>query len=150
MPSTTMPVKELLYTMSFHFTRVEEYGLAMSGVLSGSVPIPPQGARFDISVEGQVVGTQLAGKITATDYVMMRADGNARVHVHGAIVTNDGARIAFFSDGVFLPGTPAQLRESVTLQTACPQYLWVNGLEIWATGTTDPSTGQAKLKGYVA
>jgi hypothetical protein len=150
MASTTMQVGELLYEETFQITGVGEYGLSMPDVLSGKTPVPPQGARFDVAVKGQLAGARLGGTIVATDYVAMRADGNTRVHVHGDITTKEGDRIAFFADGVFAPGAPAQLRENVTLYTACSRYAWVNQLQIWATGTVDLAKGEAKLKAYTA
>jgi hypothetical protein len=150
MANATVPVNELLYEETFQMGRTAEYGLSLADVLSGKVKLPPQGGRFDVAFEGELTGSRLAGTIKGVDYVTMRADGSARLHVHGEITTKEGDKVAFFGDGTFAAGAPAQLRENVTLYSACLRCAWVNQLQVWATGTVDLATGKARLAGYVA
>ncbi len=150
MANAMVPASELLYEETFQMGRTAEYGLGMADVLSGKVKLPPQGGRFDVSVAGEITGSRLAGSITAVDYVTMRADGSTRLHVHGEITTKENDKVSFFADGTFAPGAPAQLRENVTLYSACPRYEWVSQLQVWATGPLDLATGKAQLAGYAA
>ena len=89
--------------------------------------IPPEGVRVDALFEGELAGPKLKGKIAGTDYVLIRGDSVGKLHLHAVITTDDGERIAFYGDGVFIPqeGSPiGQVRENVTLHTAVPGYSW--------------------------
>jgi len=147
--SENMGVRELVYDESFVTTGVVDFGVDMGTALSGKGP--PEGARVNVSFEGELTGPRLKGKIVGTDYVLIRGDGLARLNVQAVITTPDGARIAFWADGVGnVEGTTAHLRENVTLQTAAPAYAWVNRLQLWATGESDLASGKARLRGYAA
>jgi hypothetical protein len=151
--SETMSVQELVYEEIIQSTGETHFGIDMQSALSGAQEIPPEGVRFDITFAGELTGPKLKGKIVGTDYVLMRGDRLPTLHVHAVITTEDGERISFFGDGIAIlePGSPVmQLRENVTLHTAAAKYAWVNRQLFWATGGTDPSTGQATLKGYSA
>jgi hypothetical protein len=151
--SETMSVQELIYNATIQITGQTDFGMDMQSALSGAREIPPEGVRLDIDFEGELTGPRLSGKIAGTDYVLLRGDGVAKLHIHAVITTDDGERIAFYGDGVAIvqPGSPTmQLRENITLHTAAPKYSWVNRLQIWATGQGDLSTGKLTLKGYSA
>jgi len=153
MSSNTITVGEYLYEEKICLTNIVEFGASFQGVFSTQETLPPQGARFDVTFEGELSGPKLKGKIAGVDYVYMRGDGNTRLHVHAEITTEDGERISFFADGVSVPeeGTGIlQIRENVTLHTASSAYSWVNQLQIWAQGTADLAKGEVYLKGYVA
>ena len=153
MPSNTITVGEYLYEEKACITGVAEFGASFQAVISGQETLPPQGARFDVTFEGELSGPKLKGKIAGVDYVYMRADGSTRLHVHAEVTTEAGERISFFADGVSFPeeGTAVfQLRENVTLHTASSAFSWVNPLQIWAQGTVDLASGELYLKGYVA
>lgn len=142
---------ELLYEYTARFTNVVEYGTPLRPLLSGELAIPAHGARFDIAFEGDVRG-KLAGRLSAIDYLNVRADGRMELDLRGALRTQDGAHIAFRAGGVCLPGAPEQpsfLRENVRLTTSHAAYAWLNGLEIWALGHADILTGSVDLRGYV-
>ena len=82
-----------------------------------------------------------------------RADGRFELHIHGTITTEDGQRISLHADGVALPqpGSPiVGLRENVTLFTSSKKYSWVNGLQVWATGTVNLAERVVGIKGYSA
>ena len=151
--SETISVQELIYNETAQITGQIDFGIDMQSVLSGAREVPPEGLRFDIGFEGELTGPKLSGKIAGTDYVLLRGDGVAKLHIHAVITTDDGERIAFYGDGIAIvqPGAPSmQLRENIALHTAAPKYSWVNHLQIWATGQGDLSTGQITLKGYSA
>jgi hypothetical protein len=153
MSSTTITVGELLYEATVHFTKVTEYGVSLEAAVSGQVAPPPAGARFDVAFEGVARGPKLKGTVVGVDGLHMRADGRTQLHIHAEITTDDGAKIAFFADGVATPepGTAVlQLRENVTLTTASPGYAWVNQLQVWAQGTVDPAKGEVNVKAYAA
>lgn len=142
---------EFLFEFQPEFTEVTEYGIALGDLLSGKVQPHAAGARIDVSFKGLVDGPQIKGEISGIDYVNVRADGRIELHIHAQISTNDGANIAYLSDGIALPqeGTPVlQIRQTVTLVTASPAYEWLNHVYGLVTGTSDPSVGQAHLKLY--
>ena len=61
--------------------------------------------------------------------------------------------IALHADGVALPGQGnrvAGLREDVTRVTSSRGSSWVNGLQVWGTGTVDLAEQVVRIKGYTA
>jgi hypothetical protein len=50
---------ELIYEHAVQIKQMTEYGVAFDGLLSGAAAPPPQGARFDLYVEGTVTGPKL-------------------------------------------------------------------------------------------
>ena len=142
---------ELLYEYTLKITQVVEYGVSMEALMSGQAPPPPEGARFDVYIEGPATGTKLSGTVKGVDYLHMRADGRAQLHIHAEITTDDGKKIALAADGVALGEPPVlQLRENVTLTTSHPEYSWVNAIQVWAPGTVDLAAGEVRVKGYAA
>ena len=153
MEASEITVGELLYEAAAEFTEVVEYGVSLGALLAGKIAVPPAGARFDISFRGSLRGPRLSGTVVGVDYLHMRADGRAQLHIHARIATEDGQAIAFFADGVALPqeGTSVfQLRENASFLTASPGYAWLNQLQGWGLGTVDPDKGQVKVKVYAA
>ena len=148
-----LDVGELLYDYTLNVTGISEYGLSFEALLAGTIAPPPEGARFDISFDGPSVGPKLKGKVTGVDYLRVRADGRFDLHIHAEITTDDGHRISLHADGVARPqpGSPVvELRENVTLFTCSKDYSWVNGLQVWATGTVDLAQQVIRIKGYSA
>ena len=144
----------LLYEYTLNVTSVTEYGVSLAALASGQVPPPPEGARFDVALDGTVSGPRIAGTVKGKDFVSVRADGRFDLHIHVEITTEDGANIALFADGVALPrpggGPVFELRENVRLFTSMPAYLWVNPLQIWGVGTVDLAAQVVHIKGYSA
>lgn len=141
---------ELIYEYTPRIAQVVEYGASADAVFSGETP-PPEGARFDLYLEGPVAGPKLKGTVRGVDYLEFRADGRAELHIHAEIATEDGKKIALFADGVAIPqkGSPVfRLRENVRLTSNHPDLLWVNTIQIWATGMVDVSKGQVRVKAY--
>jgi hypothetical protein len=144
----------LLFEYTLNVTSVTEYGVSLAALASGQAAPPPEGARFDIAMEGKASGPRIAGTVKAKDYLSVRADGRFDLHIHAEITTKDGANIALFSDGVALArpggGPIFELRENVRLFTSMPGYAWVNPLQIWGVGTVDLSTQVIQIKHYSA
>ena len=146
-------VGELLYEYTVKISGMTEYGVSFEALMAGGIAPPPGGARFDVWFEGTSSGPKLTGKVTGVDYLRLRGDGRFDLHIHAAITTNDGQMISLHADGVALaePGSPiVGLRENVTLFTASSAYSWVNGLQVWGTGTVDLAQQVINIKGYSA
>ncbi len=153
MSTTSIDVGDLLYEAKVKLTGVTEFGVSMEALIAGEIAPPPEGARFDVALEGSSVGPKLKGSVVGVDYVHVRADGRFQLHIHAVITTDDGANIAVFADGVGLPreNSPmVDLRESVTLITSSEAYSWVNHLQVWAKGTLDLEKQEVEIKGYAA
>ncbi len=151
--SAKIDVQELVYKAKLQITGETDFGISLQAALSDPTSIPPEGVRVDIPVTGQIDGPRVKGKISGTDYLFMRGDGVSKLHVHAVIETDDGARISLFADGVatMMEGVPkAKLSENVSLHTAAAKYVWVNRVQIWATGETDLTNGQITLEAYAA
>jgi len=150
---STIDVGELLYEYTVKLTGMTEYGVSFEALMARTAAPPPEGARFDVPFEGASNGPKLKGKVTGVDYLRIRADGRFDLHIHAEITTDDGHKISLHADGVALPlpGSPvAGLRENVTLFTSSKVYSWVNGLQVWATGTVDLAEQVVRIKGYSA
>ncbi len=151
---THMPVAALLYNGEFHRTAQVDYGVTLEALASGQAQTPAAGARIDIHFEGKLYGPKLNGYLTGVDYLVVRADGRCDLDMHACITTEDGARIAFWSDGIFVPPTDgsgiAQIRENVRLTTADSRYQWVNQLQIWLTGTIELAQEAIQVQAYIA
>ena len=144
---------ELIYEYDgLRITGVTSYGAPpFDLVMSGAAAIPPSGARYDFTLEGRVAGPRLRGTFKGIDYIQVRSDGRAELHIHAEITTDDGRKIALSAGGVasFPDGLPVgELRENVTMTTAEPGYEWVNPLQIWAVGTCDVTTADVEIAGY--
>ena len=142
---------ELIYEYTPRVTRIIEYGASAEAVLMRTSPPPKEGARLDLYLEGPVIAGRLQGTVTGVDYLNMRADGRAELHIHGRITLEDGKKVALEAGGVAVPEGDSsifQLREHVNLTSNDPALAWVNATEVWARGTVDVSTGQVHLRAY--
>jgi len=143
---------ELLYDATWRITGVVEYGVSLEAITSGKATPPPEGARFDISIEGSVNGPKLKGSSRGIDYLNIRADGVPELHIHGLFDLADGGKVSVFADGVAPVDANgiAHLRENITLKSNYPAYAWVNSTVVWGVGTVKLATGELRLKGYKA
>ena len=93
---------ELIYEYDgLRITEVTSYGAPpFDVVMSGAEAIPPSGARYDFTLEGRVSGPRLRGTFKGIDYLQVRPDGRAELHIHAEITTDDGKKIALSADGV--------------------------------------------------
>src|SRR5437016_13956160 len=76
---------ELIYEYTPQVTQVVEFGASADAVLSGQMAPPVEGARFDLHLEGPVIGPKLRGTLKGVDYLCVRADGRAEIHIHAEI-----------------------------------------------------------------
>jgi Protein of unknown function (DUF3237) len=142
---------EKIYAYDVDVTGVTDFGVSLDAILSGKVPVPPQGVRIDIAFEGRASG-RLAGRVRGVDYVRLRADGRVDLDIRATIETEEGLRIALSADGVAVPREAepaADLCENVRLGTAAADYAWVNTRQIWGTGTVNFSTGKIHIDAYM-
>ena len=141
--SETMAVQEHICDWNAQATEVIDFGIDAAAVSSGRTPIPPQGVRFNSSSQGEVTGPKLKGKVVATDYLLIRADGVGIINLEAVLTTVEGDRIAIHASGILTlqqGSAISQLRENVTFHTASAKYSWVNRIQGWAIGTLDMST----------
>ena len=145
------PGTEPLYEARFRITSVTEYGAALAEVLAGA-PAPPEGLRLDVAFEGTVSGARLAGSAAGVDYVQLRADGRAELHVHARLATSDGANVALIIEGVGMPRGDGlvELRETVRLHSSDPRYRWVNPLVVLGIGTADFGLGTIEVRAFAS
>lgn len=150
----TMPVTEHLFDVAIQLTKVEEFGISFQELVSGQVTLPPQGARFDIYFAGSIEGEKIKGSIVGVDHAVVRADGRFDLNLIETITTDDGEIIAVRGDGIFGMPDPetgfSQIRVNAQMTTFSPKYAWLNGLQIWETGTSYVPKGEIRLKAYVA
>ena len=142
---------EKIYEYDADITGLTEYGVSLTGALSGNETVPPQGARFDVPFEGHAKG-RLSGSVRGVDFLNLRADGRMELDIRATIETEDGCRIALSADGVALPhqGEPiAELYENVKLTTAFADLAWVNARQIWASGTVNLATGKIHIDAFM-
>ena len=142
---------EKVYECNLDLVKVTDYGVSIEAILTGKETIPPQGARFDLAVDGRAEG-RLAGRQHGTDYLRIRADGRIDLDLHVAIETDTGHRIALAGDGVAVmhSGQPViDLSANIRLTTAAKEYAWVNARQIWSAGTANLATGKIHVEAYM-
>lgn len=142
---------EKIYEYDVNMTGVTDFGVTLESMMSGQVPIPPQGARLDVAFDGRGSG-RISGRVHGVDYLVVRADGRFNLDIRATIETDDGHRIALTADGVASPRPDSpivDLFENVTLTTAAAPYAWVNARQIWAVGTVNLSDGKIHLEGFM-
>ena len=142
---------EKIYEYDLDITGATDYGVALDDVLAGKVPVPPQGARFNVTFEGNAKG-RISGRVRGTDFLRLRADGRCDLDLRVTFETDDGCRIALSADGVAVPRADepiADIVENVTLTTAATNYSWVLSRQIWAVGTVNFATGKIYVEAYL-
>lgn len=142
---------ELIYEYTPRVTQTVEYGVSADAMFAGEVP-PPEGARFDLYLEGPVCAGKLTGTVRGVDYLNLRADGRAELHIHAEIITEDG-NVALEAGGLAIRregSSLLELREHVSLRSNYAELAWVNGLEIWARGVVDVANGRVHLRAFSA
>jgi len=141
---------ELIYEYRPQVTQTVEYGVSADAMFAGERP-PPEGARFDLFLEGPVCGGKLDGTVRGVDYLNFRADGRVELHIHAEILTEDGKNVALEAGGIAIRqdgSSLLELREHVSLRSNHAELVWVNGLEIWARGVVDVASGQVQLRAF--
>jgi len=147
----TINLGEPLYEYTLSITGLTGYGVSFEDLVSGKIPPPPEGARFDVAFAGEATGSKLAGKVSGIDYTHVRADGRFQLDVHAEITTEDGQRISLKADGVAIrrqDSSISDLRENVTLFSSSKDYTWVNTIQVWGVGTVDLATQSIYIAAY--
>lgn len=152
MPGTSIEVGEPICELVAQFTTITDYGVDVQAILSGAQAPPAEGTQIDFAFQGTFRGDRLSGSVAGVDYAHARADGRVDLHIHATLTTGDGARIAFFADGVATPGPDGiwQLRENCRFLTSFAAYRWLNGVQAWGIGTVDIGRGEVSIKVYAA
>lgn len=147
-------VGEFLFSEAVHLTGITEYGVRWDELTGGAVAPPAEGARFDLSFAGTLVGPRIEGKISGIDYLEVRADGRFMLNIQATVTTTDGENIALHEDGILVPpanpDSPAILRLNLKFTTASPKYSWLNKLHVWAQGEVNMNLGEVTVKVYAA
>jgi hypothetical protein len=150
----TMPVSEHLFKEALHLTGVTEFGIGWQELTSGQVDIPAQGARFDITFEGTLEGDKIAGTISGTDFLTVRADGRFQLNIHAIVTTNDGVKIAVYENGILVPPQDdsmiARVYLNLEFSAGSSEYDWLNKIQGWAQGTVEWNSGQIDVQVYAA
>jgi hypothetical protein len=143
---------ELVFETVVHVTGVVDYGASLEAIVAGKVAPPPEGARFDASIQGSIDGPKLKGSIHGVNYLNIRADGRVELHVHAEMSLIGGERVAVFADGegTFDAKGVLHFRERVSLRSNTHAYTWVNSVPVWAEGTADLATGEIRVREYKA
>lgn len=134
-----------LFNEEVRLTGFTEYGYSLQDLLQGK-PLPPEGARFDIGFEGEVTGDRIAGSITGTDFLEVRADGRFFLHLQASLITRDGAKIKVTETGINDHGT---LKLFMSFYTLDPAYRWLNNSQVLGLGHVDMVTGAARVNAYL-
>jgi hypothetical protein len=153
MTTGSIEVGELLCEVVVNFTKITDYGVSLPEFMSGSVAIPPEGARFDAAYQGTFLGPRISGTVEGVDYLHIRADGRFDLHIHSRYTTVDGQNISQFADGVGTreDGTNRiSLRENASYMTSSPLYKWLNCVQVWGIGTVDVDKNEVRINYYVA
>ena len=140
-----------LFDEQAHLTGVIEYGLGWDDMLSGLASIPAEGARFDMSFEGEINGPHLTGKVKGIDYLEVRADGRFMLTIYATILTHDGDTIALYEEGVMnpLPGQQVgNLALNLKFTTHSPKYEWVNKTNAWALAQVFFQEGRVSVSSF--
>lgn len=142
---------EKIYEYDVDITEMIDFGIELGAILESKMPIPPQGARFDVAFGGRATG-RLSGRVSGIDHAYMGPDGRIELNIHAVLETDDGSRIALAAGGlgVLRKDEPIlDLSENVRLMTASADYDWVNARQVWAFGTANLATGKIHLDGYL-
>jgi hypothetical protein len=144
------PTAEILYEAELNITVATDFGVPLDAILSGSQPIPPQGARWDVSFAGPVRG-QLDGTVEGVDYLRPRADGRMELDLHGVVTLTDGRTLAWRAEVVATPrpGTPlVDITEMIRFDRAHGDMQWLHGKRISADGVVDLAKGTIRATAY--
>jgi hypothetical protein len=140
-----------LFDEEVQMTGLVEYGVSWKDITSGKISPPAEGARFDLSFEGDLIGERVKGKIKGVDYLEFRADGCMRLNIQATIITHDGESIALHEGGLMTlnkQGGPADLHLNVTFKTHSQKYNWLNKANAWAIGQVDMDKATATISAY--
>lgn len=140
-----------LFNEKVAMTGLVEYGLSWKDITSGKISPPAEGARFDLSFEGELEGEALKGKIKGIDYLEFRADGRMELNIQATIITDDGESIALKETGLMsinLEDKTADLHLTMVFKVFSEKYDWLNKAQVWAIGQIDMEKASAAISAF--
>ena len=152
METQTLKTTQLLFEEHLQLTGITEYGINWEDLNAGKESIPAEGARFDISFEGNLNGSDIQGKVKGVDYLTVRADGKFLLRLYAIVITDDGDSVALEEDGILIPDQEdpqyADLQLNIKFTTASPHYAWLNKKLVWGIGQVDREKGSIYIRAY--
>jgi hypothetical protein len=152
METQTLKTTQLIFEENIRLTGIAEYGVSWEDLNAGKEPVPSEGARFDLSFEGDLNGSGIRGKVKGVDYMTVRSDGKFLLRLHAVIVTDDGESIALEEDGILLPEEAdpqyADLQLNIKFTAASSKYSWLNKKLAWGIGRVDRGQGTIYIQAY--
>ncbi len=141
-------------------------GYVLEATISGMVPIGvvPEGLRMDVGVEGAIVdGPMAGGRVTGTDYLLVRPDGIGVLDVREVVHLPAGTTVALTVTGYLHPPFPVPpldqigpdtewpdvdvpIHGAVTMRTADPSLAACNRTVYGMTGTVNMGRGQIRAR----
>lgn len=95
----------------------------------------PLGRRFDAWFEGDLTGEVLSGKMKGVDYILVRADKVAEIHVRAAVTTPEGINLSLQIWGFHRDG---EIRDAqVKVVTGAEAYQWLGDKIIVGKGKSE-------------
>ncbi len=95
----------------------------------------PLGQRLDAHFEGELDGERLKGRMKGVDYILVRSDGVAEIHVRAAVTTLEGVNLSLEIYGYHRDGI---IRDAqVKFLTGDPRYLWLTDKIIVGKGKSE-------------
>ncbi len=145
-----------LRSLSFEdvtLTGITEFGASWKDLVSGKLPLPPEGARFDVAFEGTISGPFINGTKRGVDYLEVRADGKFMLNLHAVITTSDGENISVQETGVLTPSQDGsaigKLRLNMRMISHAPKYNWLNKIEVLGDGYVDMLNGKIIVTAFM-
>lgn len=121
---------ELLFEEKLKFLSVVDIGAV------------PEGRRVNLPFTGEINGPSINGKIEGTNYVLLRPDGVAVLHVHAVVTTAGGDPVSVEVRGMStaIPDGRQAVKGTVTYQTGSKEFAWLNSTLGIVDGFTDLRT----------
>ena len=143
--------REPLYEAKFTVSKVTDFGVSLDVLREGGLEIPDGGLHFDMTFDGHIQGVRLSGSVRGVDHVHVRSDGSIALHIHGVILTPEGARIALSAEGTSIMDDNTgrlEVDQEVSLYSSFSDYQWVNGLPIHCVGHVLPGEDVVRLSAF--
>ena len=143
--------QEPLYAAKFTVSKVTDFGVSLNMLREDSLEIPDGGLYFDMAFDGHIQGKRLSGSVQGVDHVHVQSDGSITLHIHGVILTPEGARIALSAKGSSVMNNKTgrlEVDQEVSLYSSFSDYQWINGLPICCVGHVLPGEDVVRLSAF--
>jgi len=95
----------------------------------------PLGRRLDAWFEGDLTGKLLSGRMKGVDYILVRSDNVAEIHVRAAVTTPEGINLSLQIWGYQQDG---EIRDAqVKVLTGAEKYRWLGDKIIVGKGRSE-------------